>query len=196
MTTRLARVPALGSLCALLTLGCLDGGPLPVGDDVEPAACRPGSLPDAGSTPISRSISLWMSDGFVRDMRAAGIEGRGDYNSDFQVADAFSGYVGYGMDVVALHQRGTLASTFDLAPVGGPTSLVIGDWQDADSPIVPRTGYWLARLVYDGMTKAVETTTGDVTIRESPGGRVHCELSQKGHRLNCAFRGVIRADFY
>src|SRR5450432_3944369 len=178
MTTRLARVPALGSLCALLTLGCLGGAPLSVGDDVEPAACPPGPIPDAGSTPISSSASLWMSDGFVRDMRAAGIAGTGSYNSDFQVADAFSGYVGYGMDVVALHQSGTLASTFDLAPVGGPTSLIIGAWHSgADSPIVPRTGYWLARLVYDGMTKAVETTKGDVTIRESPGGRVHCELS-------------------
>jgi hypothetical protein len=199
----------------LLALGCNTGGaPLTVqpeepsscqapttvlGDDPAPSADagsspdEPAALsPDAGATPIRTTIGLWFSNGFVQDMLAAGFGVPADYH--FHVADAFSGFEGYGMDIVTLNQTGMLASSLDGFWNGPPDMLVVGDYLDnANEPIVPRTGYWLAALVWDGMTKAVETSKGGVTIRESPGGRVHCERS--GRQLRCGFRGVVRADF-
>jgi hypothetical protein len=164
----------------------------PAADAGAPAAATPPVVPDAGATPISTQIGLWFSNGFVKDMLAAGLGGMGDYQ--FHVADAFTGFVSYGMDVVTLNQSGLLASNFDGFWEGPPDMLIVGDYRDnPDEPVVPRTGYWLAKLVWDGMTKAVVTTKGDVTIHESPGGRVHCELSSR--QLQCGFRGVVRADF-
>ncbi len=203
----------LAIVVSLLSLSaCAGGAPLAPGDDVEPASCpaatptAPRAAPDAavaeasgssvGAAPARPGIGLWMADGFVRDMRAAGLPGRDSYGDDFEIGDAFEGFVSYGMDIVTLNESGSLASAFDHAPVGGPTSLIVdGDPEAVGRPITSFTGNMLTNFVYDGMTKVVETTSGDTTIRESPGGRVHCELA--GHRtLACAFRGVVRADFH
>jgi len=202
----------LALVISLLSLSaCAGGAPLATGDDVGPASCSaatptaPRAAPDAavaeasgssvGAAPVRPGIGLWMADGFVRDMRAAGLPGRDSYGDDFEIGDVFEGFVSYGMDIVALNQSGSLASSFDHAPVGGPTSLIVdGDPEAVGRPITSFTGNLLTNFVYDGMTKVVETASGDTTIRESPGGRVHCELA--GHRtLACAFRGVVRADF-
>jgi hypothetical protein len=201
----------------LLALGCNSGGAPLTLDPETPSSCQvpagvagaapapspdagaprtaPATLsPDAGATPIRTTTGFWFSDGFVRDMLAAGLGATADYR--FDVADAFSGFISYGMDIVTLNQSGTLASNFEGDWSGPPDMLVVGDYlESADEPIVPRTGYWLAKLVWDGMTNAVETTKGGVTIRESPGGRVHCERANGGRQLRCGFRGVVRADF-
>jgi hypothetical protein len=138
----------------------------------------PSASSGAGAPPSS-GISLWFSNGLVQDFIAAGVGGPHDY--DFHIADLLSGFVGYGMDVVTVNQAGRLSASFDY------------DWTNPPSMLVV-TGR-LAQLVWDGMTKAVVTTSGDVTIRESPGGRVHCELSTRSPALQCGFRGVVRADF-
>jgi hypothetical protein len=202
----------LAVVIPLLSLSaCAGGAPLATGDDVDPASCPTATstasraAPDAavaeasgssvGAAPVRPGIGLWMADGFVRDMRAAGFPGRDSYGDDFEIGDLFVGYVSYGMDIVTLNESGSLASSFAHDPVGGPTSLIVdGDPAAVGRPLV-RSGNWLANFVYDGMTNVVETTNGDTTIRESPGGRVHCELVRQYRTLACAFRGVVRADF-
>jgi hypothetical protein len=164
---------------------------VPVADAGAPAAASPATVPDAGATPIRTTIGLWFSNGFVQDMLAAGFGTPADYH--FHVADAFTGFVSYGFDMVTLNQSGVLGHDLEGFWVGPPDMLIVGDYiDDPNQPVVPRTGYWLAQLVWDGMTRAVVTTKGDVTIRESPGGRVHCERSSR--QLQCGFHGVVRAD--
>ncbi len=162
---------------------CLGGAPLSLDDGAAPPACASPAAnapPVAGSAPL-RSFSLWMSDGFVRDMRAAGFGGKDSGGDDFEIGDMFVGFVSYGMDIVTLNQGGTLAVDFGIDWRGPPSMLIVQGT--------------LAELVWDGMTNAVVTPGADVTIRESPGGRVHCEQSVRADSLQCGFHGVVRADF-
>jgi hypothetical protein len=172
------------ALVLVFVLGCQTGGdPLAVSGD-PPAACETpqpvataAPVADAGAPP-SNGLVVWFSNGVLPDMVAAGVISR-DYDVD--IGGLFSGYVSYGMDVVTLHESGRIAAGPGIDWTGPPTVLFMDGR--------------LAQLVWDGMTKAVVTTTANATVRESPQGRVHCELSNQSQRLECAFRGVVRVEF-
>jgi hypothetical protein len=184
-------------LLGTLSVGCeggLDGAaPLDPPAQAAAACASPTPAPDPSPPPPART-GIWMKDGFIRDAIEAGL---GAIPGGLSTSGgAITAYTGYGWEGLTIRRPISLAGSFDLIPAGVADSVVFGDRRESSEPPEgdPRFPYWLARSVFSGMTKFTETTKDGMTIRESPGGRIHCELSSDGTRANCALREVLKVD--
>jgi hypothetical protein len=139
---------------------------------------------------------ITVKGGLVGDLDAA--VGSNSVGDRF-VGDKIRVMAGYGIDYVYLDHVGRLSPPWGEPATGQPLIInMTGYLKYEDNPTQPpHPDYAPARALFDALANGPRTGNGQVGTRESPGGRIHCEVG-KGtpYEASCYITGVLEASFY
>jgi hypothetical protein len=179
---------ALSLLAGVLSLALGCGGSPPLTADGAAGPVAPPPPPDSW-------IWVTVRDGLVRDLDVAvGTNSLGDR----PIGGKLRVLAGYGVDYVALDNVGAVTAPWAAAP--GDESLVVtlrgASFYPDDPSQPPHPDYAPARALFDALMHGPRTGDGLVATRDSPGGRVHCEVGQGTlYEAGCFITGVKKLGF-
>jgi hypothetical protein len=126
------------------------------------------------STPFHPSTLVHVKLGLLFDLdRAAGSNGRGSR----RIGDKILVNFGYLDDFVYLDHVGRVVRPWDPAKMGPDMVLVVSGYGHFGVPdMPPDAGYMAARALFDLLQNGPRSGDEVTGVRESPEGRVHCEV--------------------
>jgi hypothetical protein len=150
-------------------------------------------LTDALSPAGTPSVEVAL--GFLSDLDAAiGTNSLGNRAIGTRIR-VLGGFVG---DDIFLDHIGRVSPPWGQAEkVGSPLVVTIsGSSFFPDAPAqAPDPEFTAARLLYDAMAHGPHTGDAQTGTRDSPGGRIHCEVKAAEHEAACYFTDVLSARF-